>query len=516
MIILSKFLNENQLQLVQKLGLESQLEEILKELKSQKIKAKDASLQIIDLIDKVQKNEVLKNSQNSQNNADSSLKNSDLVNSVDSKKDFSYRDFSVLTNSQSQSFGSNSKSVIDLHLGGEDHIDVHHKNEILQSEALGFELSKNWVHNKFVLVDGKKMSKSLGNVFLVNGKFADTGFYSFQNPPTEEFTTDLKIQIIKKYKELKLYDIYTKSDLLKSLPKIKLMADYQCWPIWHYDNERVGNINPQDLPISQELKSELNTWQREYDETLNQEDPVNSGFKSKIDEENWGKQRFEIWQKLKKELRFKYEVFYFSEGKIFGDDENTFWQNFKFDPLAYRLMLFEHHYTVQMDFTWEKLWQSQMRLWGIRKEAAKIVGFFNSQTDENAQKMQEKYFEELRFKEIQKKWLKILSKNLNFPDFLSEFTKELLVVSNKVAKEQGIDWILFNLLILFDKDLLQLEVVAGELMLPELQNLAKKRQKFKETKNWTKADEIRSQIQKQGWQIDDYVWGFGLWWRGDF
>ncbi len=70
------------------------------------------------------------------------------------------------------------ETVIDVHFGGEDHIDIHHKNEILQSEALGFHLSNYWVHNKFVLVDAKKMSKSLGNVFLVTGSKETTGFDS--------------------------------------------------------------------------------------------------------------------------------------------------------------------------------------------------------------------------------------------------------------------------------------------------------------------------------------------------
>jgi cysteinyl-tRNA synthetase len=72
------------------------------------------------------------------------------------------------------------QTVIDIHLGGEDHIDIHHKNEILQSEALGFHLSKYWIHNKFVLVDAKKMSKSLGNVYLVTGQKVNTGFDSVQ------------------------------------------------------------------------------------------------------------------------------------------------------------------------------------------------------------------------------------------------------------------------------------------------------------------------------------------------
>ena len=57
---------------------------------------------------------------------------------------------------------------IDIHAGGEDLIFPHHENEIAQSEAAnGAEFSKYWMHNAFLNIDNKKMSKSLGNFFTV-------------------------------------------------------------------------------------------------------------------------------------------------------------------------------------------------------------------------------------------------------------------------------------------------------------------------------------------------------------
>lgn len=54
--------------------------------------------------------------------------------------------------------------TIDIHTGGVDLIFPHHTNEIAQSEAFsGKPLAKIWLHNEFVMVDGQKMSKSLGN-----------------------------------------------------------------------------------------------------------------------------------------------------------------------------------------------------------------------------------------------------------------------------------------------------------------------------------------------------------------
>jgi cysteinyl-tRNA synthetase len=57
---------------------------------------------------------------------------------------------------------------IDIHAGGEDLIFPHHENEIAQSEAAnGKDFAKYWLHNGFLNVDNKKMSKSLNNFFTV-------------------------------------------------------------------------------------------------------------------------------------------------------------------------------------------------------------------------------------------------------------------------------------------------------------------------------------------------------------
>lgn len=58
--------------------------------------------------------------------------------------------------------------TIDIHAGGEDLIFPHHENEIAQSEAAnGKPFAKYWMHNGFINVDNKKMSKSLGNFFTL-------------------------------------------------------------------------------------------------------------------------------------------------------------------------------------------------------------------------------------------------------------------------------------------------------------------------------------------------------------
>ncbi len=58
--------------------------------------------------------------------------------------------------------------TFDIHTGGIDLIFPHHENEIAQSEAAtGKPFVKFWLHNEYILVDGKKMSKSLGNFYTL-------------------------------------------------------------------------------------------------------------------------------------------------------------------------------------------------------------------------------------------------------------------------------------------------------------------------------------------------------------
>jgi cysteinyl-tRNA synthetase len=62
--------------------------------------------------------------------------------------------------------------TLDLHAGGIDLIFPHHENEIAQAEALtGKQFSRFWVHSEFLLVEGQKMSKSLGNFYTLRDIF---------------------------------------------------------------------------------------------------------------------------------------------------------------------------------------------------------------------------------------------------------------------------------------------------------------------------------------------------------
>lgn len=58
--------------------------------------------------------------------------------------------------------------TLDIHVGGVDNIFPHHENEIAQSEAVtGKQFAKYWMHSEHLIVDNKKMSKSLGNFYTL-------------------------------------------------------------------------------------------------------------------------------------------------------------------------------------------------------------------------------------------------------------------------------------------------------------------------------------------------------------
>ncbi len=65
---------------------------------------------------------------------------------------------------------------IDIHTGGIEHIPIHHNNEIAQAEAItGKQYVKYWLHNAHITIEGKKISKSLGNTIYLHN-IIDKGY----------------------------------------------------------------------------------------------------------------------------------------------------------------------------------------------------------------------------------------------------------------------------------------------------------------------------------------------------
>lgn len=96
------------------------------------------------------------------------------------------------------------------------------------------------------------------------------------------------------------------------MKSIKLMADYQCFPLWWYNSDIVGDINPEDLPISNELKDGLLKWSDLYDSFINLEEPNVDKDIPQETMDNFENTGLELWKKLQQELEGKYRVVYFS------------------------------------------------------------------------------------------------------------------------------------------------------------------------------------------------------------
>jgi hypothetical protein len=65
--------------------------------------------------------------------------------------------------------------------------------------------------------------------------------------------------------------------------RIKVMPDYECSPLWWDEPDRVGNIRPEDIGLSETLATDIWAWASIFDAALNDEDPRFSDFRSEAE-----------------------------------------------------------------------------------------------------------------------------------------------------------------------------------------------------------------------------------------
>lgn len=59
-------------------------------------------------------------------------------------------------------------------------------------------------------------------------------------------------------------------------PSIRLMADYQCWPLWHCRSVQVGNIDPREVGVSMALAKDLSRWVETFESHMDLSDPAST------------------------------------------------------------------------------------------------------------------------------------------------------------------------------------------------------------------------------------------------
>lgn len=175
----------------------------------------------------------------------------------------------------------------DIHTGGEDHLSVHHPNEIAQSEgATGKPFVSVWVHYNFLRVDGKKMSKSLGNFFTIDDvvkkgvdPLALRYFYLTSQYRSElNFTWEALADAARAYGELKKQIVRMRSQVEKrnTLSDEKLLKVDALRA--KFDDALASDMNtPQALAVVWELIKSNIPSQDKYDLLLDFDDVL--GFK---------------------------------------------------------------------------------------------------------------------------------------------------------------------------------------------------------------------------------------------
>ena len=149
---------------------------------------------------------------------------------------------------------------IDIHAGGEDLIFPHHENEIAQSEAAnGKPFAKYWMHNAFLNIDNKKMSKSLGNFFTVR-----------------EISEKYDLQVLRFFMLSAHYrsPLNFSADLMEAA-KNGLDRIVTCAQNLSYLKEKAqGSITPEEQKLSEEAKQYEVRFDEAMDDDFNSADAI--------------------------------------------------------------------------------------------------------------------------------------------------------------------------------------------------------------------------------------------------
>jgi hypothetical protein len=103
---------------------------------------------------------------------------------------------------------------------------------------------------------------------------------------------------------------------LAEVRQLQVLSDYECFPVWRPGPSSVENVDPATLPVSQELAAALMSWAEEYEATLNQEYPPDSGFPLERDRRDFLQRGRHLAGRLARELGPGYRVTYQGDGSI--------------------------------------------------------------------------------------------------------------------------------------------------------------------------------------------------------
>ena len=96
-------------------------------------------------------------------------------------------------------------------------------------------------------------------------------------------------------------------------PKLKLMPDYDCFPLWWVEHPHglVGDVDPAFLPLAPATRKRLLAWARVFDESLDRDDPAQSPPEPPEALAAFASEGLALLKLLRAELAQEYEVVYY-------------------------------------------------------------------------------------------------------------------------------------------------------------------------------------------------------------
>lgn len=91
---------------------------------------------------------------------------------------------------------------------------------------------------------------------------------------------------------------------------LRLVLEYLASPIFCYDVDQMGHLEIDDLEISDDLKRQLKVWDKEFQDTFNDDYPPDSGFSSRQQLQRHIQQGYKLVTKLQLELGESYKINY--------------------------------------------------------------------------------------------------------------------------------------------------------------------------------------------------------------
>lgn len=183
--------------------------------------------------------------------------------------------------------------TIDIHAGGEDLIFPHHENEIAQSEAAnGVPFAHYWMHNGFLNIDNRKMSKSLGNFLLVRE------ILKRYNPDVLRF-----FMLSAQYRSPLNYSEELMESAKNGLERIRTAGDRLKDLIASADHMEMSEEEDELLDSTKEYVDE---FEEAMDDDFNTADAIAAIFdlvkfaNTKLDEESSGQMVMSVFEKLEK------------------------------------------------------------------------------------------------------------------------------------------------------------------------------------------------------------------------